>query len=144
MQPIRTAFGLALLAGTAFAQETAIVHTYDGTFEEAAFEVEQAIVNRGLVIDYTSHVGEMLNRTREDVGGDAKLFEEADIFLFCSAVVSRQVMEADPMNLANCPYGIFVAERDGEVMVGHRDYLDGSMQPVEDLLEEIVAEVTGN
>ena len=68
------------------------------------------------------------------------LFKNADIFIFCSAVVSRQVMEADPMNLVHCPYGIFVAETDDGVMIGHRDYPEGPMDAVETLLKGIVVE----
>lgn len=130
-------------AGTALANES-ILHPFDGTFEDATFSVENAIVDQGLVIDYVSHVGDMLNRTGADVGSEASLFKNADIFLFCSAVISRQVMEEDPMNIAHCPYGIFVLENEDGVMVGHRDYPDGSMQPVEDLLQEIVSEAIGN
>jgi uncharacterized protein (DUF302 family) len=79
----------------------------------------------------------MLNRTREDVGSDVKLFEAADIFVFCSATLSREVMEENPMNIAHCPYGVFVAEREGEVMVGYRTYPEGEMQKVQALLDEI-------
>ena len=79
----------------------------DGSFDDAAFGVESAIIGQGLVIDYVSHTGEMLNRTAGDVGSSTKLFEAADIFLFCSAVVSRKVMEADPMNIAHCPLRYF-------------------------------------
>jgi len=96
------------------------------------------------VIDYVSHTGDMLNRTGADVGSEAELFAAADIFLFCSAVISRQVMEADPMNIAHCPYGIFVAERGGEVMVGYRNYPDGEMQAVQALLDEIAQDAVGN
>jgi hypothetical protein len=53
-------------------------------------------------------------------------------------------MEADPMNIAHCPYGIFVAERDGEVIVGHRTYPEGPMQEVEALLDDIVREAVGD
>ena len=124
--------------------EDAVTVPYDGEFNDAAFAVETAIVGQGLVIDYVSHIGEMLNGTGEDVGSDRMLFKEADIFVFCSAVVSREVMEADPMNIAHCPYGIFVAEREGAVMVGYRDYPDGEMAKVEDLLQSIVAEAVEN
>ncbi len=134
---------LGLSAGAAIAQDEAVVYTYDGSFDDAAFGVESAIVGRGLVIDFVSHTGEMLARTAEDVGSDVKLFEAADIFLFCSAVLSRKVMEADPMNIAHCPYGIFVAERDGRVMVGYRDLPEGPMDEVEALLEDIVQEAIG-
>lgn len=139
MKKILTSIAAALVAAPAFAEG---VTTYDSpySFDDTAFGVENAIVNRGLVVDYVSHVGEMLNRTREDVGSDVKLFEAANVYLFCSAVVSREVMQADPMNIAHCPYGVFVAERDGKVMVGYRDYPEGEMDKVEALLDEIAQE----
>ena len=138
--------GVFLVASisTASAQSAATSYVYDGTFEDAAFGVESAIIGKGLVIDYVSHVGEMLSRTAADVGSDVTLFEEADIFVFCSAVVSRKVMEADPMNIAHCPYGVFVAERGGEVFVGYRNYPKGPMQEVQSLLDDIAREATGN
>ncbi|GGX60469.1 hypothetical protein GCM10007385_32170 [Tateyamaria omphalii] len=132
------------LAGAAAHAEGPIVVPFDGSFDDATFAVESAIVDRGLVIDYVSHVGDMLNRTGTDVGSNTKLFDAADIFIFCSAVISREVMEADPMNIAHCPYGIFVAEREGEVLVGYRDYPEGEMSKVEDLLQSIVAEAVEN
>ena len=124
------------------AAQEAVLTDFDGDFEDATFAVESAIVGQGLVIDYVSHTGEMLNRTGADVGSDVKLFEAADIFVFCSAVVSRKMMEADPMNIAQCPYGIFVTDRDGEVMIGYRDYPDG-LEEVEALLESIIQDAIG-
>ena len=145
MRRILLALGFwALGFAAAAAQDGPTVYDYDGSFDDAVFEVEQAIIGRGLVIEYTSRVGEMLERTGEDVGSEEKIFEAADMFLFCSAVVSRQVMEADPMNIAHCPYGIFVAEREGRVMVGFRDFPAESMQPVRELLDGIAREATGN
>lgn len=134
--------GLAL-AGNAQASDP-FIYEFDGSFDDATFAVESAIVGQGLVIDYVSHVGEMLNRTGADVGSDAVIFKNADIFLFCSAVLSRQVMQADPMNITHCPYGIFVTETDDGVRVGYQDYPDGPMQAVENLLQQIVAEAVGN
>ena len=137
--------GAALVvAQGAAASDGAVARVFDGSFDDATFAVETAIVGRGLVIDYVSHTGEMLDRTGADVGSEVKLFEAADIFLFCSAVLSRKVMEADPMNIAHCPYGIFVAERDGQVLVGHRTYPDGPMQEVEALLDSILSDVAGD
>ena len=135
---------IGLAAATASTAEEAIITSYDGSFDDAKFAVENAIVNQGLVIDYVSHVGDMLNRTGADVGSDAMLFKEADIFIFCSAVVSREVMEVDPMNIVHCPYGIFVAESDAGVVVGYRSYPEGPMQKVQALLAEIVAEATAD
>lgn len=131
-----------ICASPAFADDQAITFDYDGTFEDATFAIEDAIVSKGLVIDYRSHTGEMLERTRTDVGSDVVLFDAADVFLFCSAVVSRQVMEADPANIVHCPYSIYVADQAGKVTIGFHDYPDGPMQAVEDLLTEIVEEAT--
>lgn len=140
MRRIFVAGLIALVASPVLAQDQAVVYPFEGSFEEAAFAVESAVIGRGLVIDYVSHTGEMLSRTAADVGSDVELFGQADIFLFCSAQLSREVMEADPMNIAHCPYGIFVAERAGEVMVGYRTYPTGEMQKVQALLDEIAQE----
>jgi len=131
-------------AASAVQAQDAVVTPFEGSFEDATFSVESAIVDRGLVVDYVSHVGDMLNRTGADVGSDKEIFAAADIFIFCSAVVSREVMEVDPMNIVHCPYGIFVAEDENGVMIGYRDYPDGPMQKVELLLSEIVAEAAKN
>ena len=124
------------IAAAAAAQD-ATTYPYDGAFDDAAFEVESAILDRGLVIDHVSHVGEMLARTGEDVGSDAEIFEAANVYLFCSAVLSRKVMEADPMNIAHCPYSVFVTDIDGDVQVGYRNLPDGAMQMVQSYLDEI-------
>ncbi|MEW2914758.1 DUF302 domain-containing protein [Leisingera sp. JC11] len=132
-----------VLASQAFAGEIVTV-PFDGSFDDATFAVESAIVGQGLVIDYVSHVGEMLNRTGADVGSDKLIFSAADIFIFCSAKISREVMEADPMNIGYCPYGVFVAEDESGVQVGYRSYPDGPLEKVEALLSEIVEEAVGN
>lgn len=128
--------------GAAFAQN---ITTYksDANFEDTAFALESAIIGRGLVVDYVSHVGAMLARTGADVGSDVQLFENADVFLFCSATTSRNVMEADIMNIAFCPYGVFVADTGDEVMVGFRDLPEGAMQEVQTLLDGIAREAVG-
>lgn len=140
---IATATFSVALASQALAEEI-ITTPFDGSFDDATFAVETAIVGQGLVIDYVSHVGDMLNRTGEDVGSDKQIFAAADIFIFCSAKLSREVMEADPMNIGFCPYGVFVAEDDSGVMVGYRTYPDGPMQKVQTLLSAIVEEAVGN
>ena len=129
----------ATIAQDASAQE-AVYFEYDGSFDDATFAVENTIIGRGLVIDYHSHAGDMLNRTAADIGSDVVIFDQADIFLFCSAAVSRRVMEADPANIAHCPYNIFVTSKDGVVEIGHRTYPDGPMQEVEALLDAIILE----
>lgn len=131
---------LALITGSAALADPIVTYPFDGSFEDATFSVESAIVDRGLVIDYTSHVGEMLARTGADVGSDTKLFEAANVYLFCSAVLSRKVMEADPMNVGYCPYGVFVADDGDGVAIGYRTFPDGPMQEVQALLDSIARE----
>lgn len=131
---------IALTATAATAQEM-VTYTTDQPFEDVAFGLETAILNEGLVIDHVSHVGDMLERTRGDVGSDVVLYEQADTYSFCSATVSREVMEADPMNIAFCPYDIFIAEsadNPGEVTIGYRTFPEGAMQKVQVLLDDIV------
>ena len=99
MRSLQIAAALCLCAAPLAAQDQAVTYAYDGSFDDATFAVENAIVGKGLVIDHVSHTGEMLARTASDVGSDVEIFRAADVFLFCSAVVSRKVMEVDPMNI---------------------------------------------
>ena len=137
---MRSAIAAWVLLAAPACADGPVLLPYDGSFDDATFAVESAILDRGLVIDFVSHVGDMLNRTGADVGSGTKVFDAAQIFLFCSAVVSREVMEADPHNIQHCPYGIFVTEREGAVVIGHKRYPDGPMQSVEALLSVIAKE----
>ena len=116
------------------------VHDFEGSYEDATFALENAIIGQGLVVDHVSDVGDMLARTREDVGSDVVLYDGAVVMQFCSATLSRKMMEADPLNIAHCPYGIFVIDRGGEVQIGYRTFPEGEMQEVQTFLEEIVQE----
>ena len=130
-------------AGTFVSAQDFILHNTEDSFAEVAFAVENAILSKGLVIDSVSHVGDMLERTKADVGATQTIFTKADVFLFCSATVSRRVMEDDPMNIQFCPYGISVfesPETPGTVTVGYRAYPEGAMQEVQDLLHSIVTD----
>lgn len=131
---------LVLTAGAAFA-EGAITYTSDESFDDVTFAVESAIEGKGLVIDSVSHTGDMLERTRTSVGSDVVLFTHADIYGFCSAKISRQVMEADFTNIRFCPYHIFVYVRPDapdETVVGFNSFPEGEMKQVEALLDGIV------
>ena len=123
----------------------AITYPSEDDFEDTMFSVESAILDAGLVIDFTSHTGDMLERTREATGSDVVLFEHADIFNFCSAGLSRKVMEADIMNVVHCPYRIFVIQKGGSdgVEVGFKSMPEGPMKEVEAFLNGIVKNALG-
>ena len=141
MKTLRALLVSLMMSVPAVAQES-ITYPFEGSFEDATFAVENAIINQGLVVDYVSHVGDMLNRTGKDVGSDKEIFAAADVFIFCSALLSRRAMEEDPLNITHCPYGVFVIDQEGAVTIGFRDLPDGAMQPVEDMLHKIVKEAT--
>lgn len=136
---------LALTATGALAQDM-ITYDTEQSFDDVVFGLENAILGAGLVIDAVSHTGEMLERTRADVGSDVVLFNQADIFSFCSAHLSREVMEADPMNVVFCPYDIFVIVRPDTpdtTTIGFRTYPEGEMKKIEALLDGIAREAIG-
>lgn len=133
------------MAVSAHAQDM-VTYTTDQPFDDVMFSLENAIIGQGLVIDATSHVGDMLERTKADVGSDVTIFLKADIYSFCSAAVSRKVMEADPMNIAYCPYNIFVAvspDTPDQTMIGYRAFPEGPMKEVEALLDTITRNAIG-
>lgn len=84
----------------------ATLQSLKGDYDDVKERVVMAIENRGLVIDHTSHVGAMLERTGKDIGRTRQIYLKAEVIEFCSAGVSRATMEADPRNLVFCPYAI--------------------------------------
>ncbi|MGJ5621580.1 DUF302 domain-containing protein [Sulfitobacter sp. MF3-043] len=128
----------------AFADDL-ITYSTDQSFDDVVFGVENAIIDQGLIAENVSHVGEMLERTRDDVGSDVVLFQAAEVFSFCSAAVSRKVMEDDVLNIRFCPYNIFVMQLPDSDMVtiGYRSFPDGAMQDVQALLDTIARSAIG-
>ena len=141
----RIILAAGLFAASAAGAEEMVTYTTQQSFGDVTFGVENAILNKGLIPENVSHVGEMLERTRADVGSEVVLFQEAEVFSFCSAALSRKVMEADVMNIGFCPYDIFVMQLPDseEVTIGYRGYPEGAMQEVQNLLDEIVKEAIG-
>lgn len=93
------------------------------SFEDAKFDLTNAITDKGLTIDTTGHIASMLERTGADVGSTKPIYKAAEYVTFCSAKLSRQMMEADAGNMGLCPYVMFLYEtvaKPGEVTVGYR------------------------
>lgn len=140
MKKLATALAFTMAATPALADDF-VSYPVAQSYSDTVFSVENAILDKGLVIDNISHVGQMLARTGADVGSGKQIFDDAQVFNFCSASTSRKVMEADPANIAFCPYGIFVYSLPGNEQmsyVGYRTYPAGPMKEVQGLLEEIV------
>ncbi len=118
-----------------------------GAFADVAQSVNDAIVNRGYAVDYHGFIGEMLKRTAGDVGATKEIYKDAEFFTFCSAVASRKVMEAEPADIAYCPYAVFVYERadaPGKVTVAFRKLpAGGARDEINAMLGDIAAEAAG-
>ena len=114
-----------LLCLTAVAAQAQDIRSYskNAAYDDIKFELTNAIIERGLTIDHTGAIGKMLERTGADVGSDKPLYKQAEFFSFCSAKLSRQMMEADLRNVGYCPYVVFLyqpADNEGEIVVGYR------------------------
>ena len=145
MKRLLAIFALTLAASPVLAADM-ITYDTDQPFDDVTFGLENAILDAGLVIDHVSHTGDMLERTRGDVGSDVTLFLDADIYSFCSAKLSREVMEADPMNILFFPYDIFVMVRPETpevTTIGFRTFPEGAMKSVEALLDDLARAAIG-
>ena len=86
------------------------------------------------------------------MGAGKKIFKQAEALEFCSATVSRRMMEADPHNIVFCPYIIAIytlpSEKDKVYVAFRRPLPVGSdesrlsLVAVEKLLEDIIADAT--
>ena len=79
----------------------------DGEFDDIKALLVSTIEGRGLKISNTSFISNMLQRTMTDVGGKP-IYKQAEALEFCSAVLSRSMMEADPHHIVLCPYIIYI------------------------------------
>ncbi len=129
-----------------------------GSFEDVLFDLKDAVVNRGLVIDYTGHVDKMLERTAKAAGsitsaGSKSPYLNAKYIQFCSAKLTHQAVSANPFNLAICPYVVFIFEtraEPGKIVVGYRRPMPGpskrskeALAKIDKLLDDIAREATG-
>ncbi len=129
-------------------------YSTQGEYEEVIQDVEDSILNAGLNIDYRGRIGEMLDRTRKDLGGTSKIYKGAQFMQFCSARLSRKMMEADPANMGVCPYIVYVYEtikKPGTVVVGYKrpqgaagEASQKALNAIDTLLNAIVKEATDN
>jgi uncharacterized protein (DUF302 family) len=101
-------FAVGALPANAADADPIVRYSAEGKYENVRDDLINAITGRGLVIDHNSHVARMLDRTGKDLGTTKKIFgdDQGQTFSFCSAVVSRKTMEADPHNILFCPYTI--------------------------------------
>ncbi len=151
--PALAAFPAGHCVQAAFAGEDrdpVVIRSVSGDFDSVWEDLKTALGDRGLVVSSVSHVGEMLDRTGKALGRTKKIFGRARVLEFCSAVVSRDMMEKDPHFIAFCPYQIAVYTlpgQEGKVYLSYRRFIwndesgKSARAEVEKLLRGIVRDV---
>jgi uncharacterized protein (DUF302 family) len=136
---------IAGLAHSALANDTITYEVTDQSYDDVMFGLENAILDFGLVISEHNHVGDMLERTKADLGATETIYAYADVFGFCSAPLSRAAMLEDPMNIRFCPYNIYMYQiSEGfPVIIGYDVYPEGALQDVQALLDDITRSAIG-
>ena len=111
MKSVHAAAFLALLVAAALARAAGteiVARAVRGEFEDVRARVILSIEGRGLVVNHTARVSDMLERTGKDIGRSIRVYARAEVLEFCSARLSRDTMEADPRNIVFCPYAIAI------------------------------------
>jgi uncharacterized protein (DUF302 family) len=128
------------------AEDPVVRHALAGEFKEVRDAVEMALTGRGLVVSGVSYVGEMLERTGKDLGAARQIYLDAEVIEFCSAVISRNMMEADPHTVVFCPYQIalyVLPEEPDTVYLAYRRPGPGTTEASRRALAEVEALLEG-
>ena len=160
IQILFASLAMVALAALATAQPVGKKHfSTEGSFEDVFQDLKDAIINRGLKIDYVGHVDKMLERTSKVAGsvtesGAKSPYRHAKYLNFCSAKLTHESVSANAYNLAVCPYTLFIFEahaRPGTVVVGYRQPQAGpsrlskaAFAKIGNLLTAIAKEATSN
>jgi len=118
-----------------------------GTFQDVRDSLQFAIEGKGLKINHTNKIAEMLARTGTAVGATKQVYVDGEQFEFCSSTISRQMMEADPHAMVMCPYilSVYTIPNDKNVYIAYRKpgptrnpTLKKALADVETLLNDII------
>jgi len=104
------------------------VFAVEAKYEDVRSDLENAIINRGFVIDHVGQLNAMLERTADVVAdglpkGMASPYKNAEYLQFCPVKLTHEAVRASPLAIANCPVSIFVFEtaaEPGKIRVGYR------------------------
>ncbi|MGB9130928.1 MAG: DUF302 domain-containing protein [Thiobacillus sp.] len=96
------------------AESYTVLFKAQGSYQDIRDNLQMAIEGKGLKITNTNHIADMLDRTGKDIGETRKVYENSEQFEFCSATISRHMMEADPHSIVMCPYSVVVYQVPGD------------------------------
>jgi uncharacterized protein (DUF302 family) len=99
---------LCLSSGKLAAQDNIVTTRVEGSFEEVAASVREAIIGKGINIANVLPASEMLQRTGPAFGYKDDPYIAAQTFEFCSASISHKLARQHPDNIVLCPFTISV------------------------------------
>lgn len=128
-----------------------VVKSKQGNFEDVRDDLVNAIEGRGIKINHSNYIAEMLERTGKDLGATKQVYLQGEQVEFCKSNLSRAQMEADPSNMVFCPYiiSVYTTPADAnKVYVAYRKPLapgagkatQQALKDIDKLLLEIVTE----
>ncbi len=99
----------SVVLGASLVSDTGPMEVYQTKedFEIVKLNLQTTITDRGVNINNTLHISEMLERTGKDLGFKP-LYTKAESFEFCSALFAQRMMELHPANIAACPLTIAI------------------------------------
>jgi len=116
-------FGLLAPVMAPSAEPQAAVYKSTASFDEVMEALHLAIEEKGLFINNVMHMRSMLERTGRDLGFDKPVYLRAESIEFCSALLSRRMLQEDPRRIVNCPFIISVyvlPDQPGTTYIAHR------------------------
>ncbi len=140
LRVVAVALVMAGCAAAAHADGVREIHVSRESFDTVKTFIEEALTSRGLVVNNVSHIGDMLERTGKDLGATRQVYLKAEAIEFCSASLSRRMMEADPHNIVFCPYVIAIyvlPEQPDRTYVAFRRPAPGGSKASREALKEV-------
>ncbi|MDP2030427.1 MAG: DUF302 domain-containing protein [Thiobacillus sp.] len=118
MKKLLAACTLFCLSLPALAAEPySVLFKSQGSFTEVRDAVQAAIEGKGLKINHINLIAGMLERTGKDLGAARQVYTNGEQFEFCSATLSRAMMEADPHAIVMCPFSLSVYTIPGDAQI---------------------------
>ncbi len=134
-------------------REPVVIKSVRGNFDDVWESLKMALNERGLVVSSVSHVWDMLERTGRVLNRTKRIYGQAKVMEFCSAVISRNMLERNPHFISFCPYQIMVytlPDNENRVYLSYRrliwkdekdrDVLDAVERLLEGLVDDVVQE----
>jgi len=123
------------------------IHKIKAEFGDVFSELQDVLINKGLVIDLVGHVDKMIERTAEVTEsvteeGSNSPYKSAKYVLFCSAKLTQKAVSASPENLGICPYIVFAYETKAEpgiTRIGYRKPILGASRTTQKVTKEVNA-----